>query len=97
LPERHDCVAENQLNTFLASRFCFSLNFHTGADRVKGKKTLKLQRFLSDKLAEFLDSKVDYRMRRFTALQKQNLYVGPDASYEVVAEGNDCVAAQLAL
>uniref|UniRef100_H2ZFU7 C2H2-type domain-containing protein n=1 Tax=Ciona savignyi TaxID=51511 RepID=H2ZFU7_CIOSA len=48
--------------------------------------TYKLQKFLGEKLAEFLDSKVDYKLRRITAADKKNLYVGPNANSEYSGE-----------
>ena len=49
--------------------------FH--ADETLFKKTTNLKRFLSIKLAEFLDSKFLYRLRRITSLEKKKLYIGP--------------------
>jgi len=46
-------------------------------DPQKGREIIKLQRYLADKISEFLDSKIDYRLRRLTGTEKQNLYVGP--------------------
>uniref|UniRef100_H2ZFU6 RNA helicase n=1 Tax=Ciona savignyi TaxID=51511 RepID=H2ZFU6_CIOSA len=51
--------------------------------------TYKLQKFLGEKLAEFLDSKVDYKLRRITAADKKNLYVGPNANSEYTVHINE--------
>ncbi|XP_076818876.1 putative ATP-dependent RNA helicase DHX34 [Clavelina lepadiformis] len=51
------------------------------------RKSKKLQHFLSKKLAEFLDSRLEYRLRRFTTLERQKLYVGPGVNDDDVVEG----------
>ena len=51
------------------------------------KNTKKLKRFLSEKLAEFLDSKFLYRLRRITTLEKKQLYIGPTESNEQDSTG----------
>ena len=56
------------------------------------KKTNKLKRFLSEKLAEFLDSKFIYRLRRITSLEKKQIYIGPiDNSDEETQSGDTSV------
>ena len=44
----------------------------------QGYEVVKLQKFLTQKLSEFLDSKIDYQMRRLKGKEREDLYVGPD-------------------
>ncbi|XP_078482646.1 putative ATP-dependent RNA helicase DHX34 isoform X1 [Ciona intestinalis] len=46
------------------------------------RSTRNLQKFLGLKLPEFLDSKVEYKVRRITAADKKKLYVGPNVNSE---------------
>ena len=44
----------------------------------QGYEVVKLQKFLTQKLSEFLDSKINYQMRRLKGKEREDLYVGPD-------------------
>nr|KAG5694320.1 hypothetical protein BaRGS_035188 [Batillaria attramentaria] len=46
-------------------------------DREVSPRARQLERLLAQKLAEFLDSKVPYTIRRIMAAEMQHLYVGP--------------------
>ena len=49
-------------------------------DREASPRARQMERMLSRKLAEFLDSKVPYTIRRVLAAEMQHLYVGPGHS-----------------
>ena len=49
-------------------------------DREASPRARQLERMLSQKLAEFLDCKVPYTIRRVLAAEMQRLYVGPGHS-----------------
>lgn len=64
-------------NFVFVNEFLFFLKDHS-----VWRKSNKLKRFLSEKLAEFLDSKFLYRLRRITSLEKKQIYVGASENSE---------------
>ena len=51
---------------------------YLSANEEQGFEVVKLQKFLTEKISEFLDSKINYQIRRLKGKEKEDLYVGPD-------------------